>query len=88
MYKSINPFNDQLLAEFEIHNEDDVHDILKSLSKSYENLRVTSFIERLDIVKQIADKLENVKQECAELISTEMGKPITQSLGEIDKSIG
>lgn len=88
MYSSVNPYTDQHLEEFDCHSNEELHDILESLKRSYTDWKIISLDERLALVKEIGNKLENVKQECAELISTEMGKPLTQSLGEINKSIG
>ena len=50
--------------------------------------RKTTLPERLAIIKYCADRLESRQQDCAKLISSEMGKPIEQAKGEITKSIG
>ena len=44
--------------------------------------------QRINIITRCANLLDQHKHQCAELISTEMGKPITQSLGEVEKAIG
>ncbi len=44
--------------------------------------------ERFDKFAKIKSFLQQRKSNLAEIITNEMGKPIKESMGEVDKSIG
>ncbi|SDL18822.1 succinate-semialdehyde dehydrogenase / glutarate-semialdehyde dehydrogenase [Salinimicrobium catena] len=85
MIVSKNPYNGKVLAE---HKEFSSEDIIKALSKAdtaFKDWRKTSFEERSRLLLKVAKVLKENKQEYAETMTKEMGKPISQSLAEVEK---
>jgi len=84
-YLSINPTDLQFIAEFENISDAELEVKLNTSSKAFLNWKKLSLNQKLDYVKKIADVLLQNRQFHAETISREMGKPITQSIMEIEK---
>lgn len=83
--KSINPYNGKLINTFETQTNSDVDLQLDKASKRFDSWKLTSFSERKKLMLQVAQVLKSNKQEYAELITKEMGKPIKQAIAEIEK---
>ncbi|RKN81073.1 NAD-dependent succinate-semialdehyde dehydrogenase [Ulvibacterium marinum] len=82
---SINPFNNQKLYEFEELNAVQLKERIVQAQSAFQDWKTTSFSERSKLIRAVArDLMENTK-EYAEIITLEMGKPIVQSLAEIEK---
>lgn len=85
MKTSINPFNNQKLYEFEELNAVQLEERIVQAQSAFQDWKTTSFSKRSKLIRAIArDLMENTK-EYAEIITLEMGKPIVQSLAEIEK---
>lgn len=85
MIISKNPYNGEVLAE---HKEFSSEDISKALSKAdaaFKDWRKTSFEERARLLLKVAEVLKQNKRQYAETMTKEMGKPISQSLAEVEK---
>ncbi len=66
-------------------------DLLKNINSAHEafqNWKKVPFTERQKLLFKLADVLEKNKDKFAVLITSEMHKPISQSLAEIEKSAG
>jgi len=61
---------------------------INSAHKSFLDWKKVSFTDRQKLLLKLADVLEKDKDKFAELITTEMHKPISQSIAEIEKSVG
>ena len=83
--KSINPFTDEIIAEFEEHSEDQVNEILSKSEKAFRDWKSTSLQKRATLTQKLADILRQNKDEYARTITLEMGKAITESKAEIEK---
>ena len=88
MYVSENPFTQQHLADFECTTTTQCMQQLAELSTTFETYKHSTLEQRLAIITHCAKQLDQHKHEFAQLICTEMGKPITQALGEVEKAIG
>ncbi|MDA0525564.1 NAD-dependent succinate-semialdehyde dehydrogenase [Methanococcoides alaskense] len=82
---SINPANGTVNGEFEFHSPDKVDLILKRSSEAFQYWRSLKGAERAVYLENVAKVLRNDKQELAEAITMEMGKPIRQALAEVEK---
>lgn len=82
---SINPATGKEIATYDIDDEKKVERKLKSASKAFEDWRKSSFRERSVVLKSIAKELRANKRKLAELATAEMGKPIAQSIAEVQK---
>jgi len=82
---SINPATGEVLDTFELHNDQKIEKALKQADKAQQQWKGYSFKERGVVLKAIAAQLRKKKQQLAELATLEMGKPIKQSMEEVEK---
>lgn len=82
---SVNPATGKVLAEYEIYDEKKVANAVKQSQKAFEQWRELTLKQRGVVMKKIALQLRKDKQKLAELATAEMGKPIAQSLAEVEK---
>lgn len=85
MIVSKNPYTGEELKTFEELSPEAVDQALSSAEAAYKKWRKTGFQERAKLLQKAAGELRKNKQEYAETITKEMGKPITQSLAEVEK---
>ena len=84
--QSINPTNEMFIQEYpEISNEE-AHHIVDNVEKEWQNWRKSSFEERSKLMLALSRELKTNKTYYAKIITAEMGKPISESLGEVEKS--
>lgn len=86
--QSINPATEEMIGEFEILDRKTVSKTVKKARVALNDWKKTDISEREKIIKKFRNILEKRKNEIAELISREMGKPIKEAEGEIDGSFG
>jgi succinate-semialdehyde dehydrogenase/glutarate-semialdehyde dehydrogenase len=84
-FESINPLNDEKLGAYAAHSKEDIERGLKAASDRFTLWSRQNFEERGKVLKAVAAKLREQKQELATLATREMGKPIQQSLDEVEK---
>lgn len=85
MIKSINPYNQETVYEVA---ELDIKEVESGIDKADEQYKIwkeVSFSERSILMKAAGNEMRKNAREYAEIITQEMGKPITQSLAEIEK---
>ena len=85
--KSYNPANNELLGEIE---ETSLNEINNIFNKSKEASKTWDFLtleERISYIQKLYSVIKNKKQEFAELITNEMGMPISESLYDIDSGL-
>ena len=66
-------------------------DISKNINSAHQTFldwKKVPFVERQKLLLKLADVLDKNKEDYAKIITTEMHKPITQSVAEIEKSAG
>ncbi len=85
IFKSINPFSQQEIEEFSTHSSAEIEFIIESASISQKHWRTTSYDHRAQILTKTANLLLARKNQLALTITQEMGKPISQSISEIEK---
>lgn len=82
---SINPYSGEELKSYKNHTKKEVSDIIDNADKRFYSWRETSFSERKKLMLAAAAELKKNKQEYAETMTLEMGKPISQAIGEVEK---
>ena len=90
VFKSVNPKNGKLMKSFELLSNTKMHEKLDNSFKMYKYMRnqgEQGIVERFTKFQNIKEQMNNKKQTLAELITTEMGKPIKESIAEVEKSI-
>lgn len=83
--KSIDPYTLEIIAEYQEDEEREVLDKIERAERKFKKLGATSFKERSDRMLALAYVLEKRMDEAAMLMTREMGKPIAEARGEIDK---
>ncbi len=85
--KTLNPATGELIKEYTDMSEDEVSGIIKRANTAQKQWRKTSFDERAAYLCKIAAFLQEREQELGKLMTLEMGKPISQSIAEIEKCV-
>ncbi len=83
--ETINPTTNKLVKSFEKMRDEQVNEIIISSEKAYQYWRKTTFEHRAKLLKSSANVLRSNSKKYAEIMTLEMGKPISQSIAEIEK---
>lgn len=83
--ESINPATGKTIATYEPFEDHDVEEALSTASTTFESWRTRPLPERERLIASVGDLLRERTDEYAELMTREMGKPITQARGEVEK---
>lgn len=84
-YAVINPTDNQLVAAYDAESSEALDAKLVTAVQAQQNwASVTTVEQRAELLHKVADVHLKRRQELAEIITQEMGKPINQALGEID----
>jgi succinate-semialdehyde dehydrogenase / glutarate-semialdehyde dehydrogenase len=84
-FKSINPYNEEIIETYEGHNEEQLQDILDNSEKAFKNWSETTIAQRAELMIKVAGMLRKDVDTYARTITREMGKPIIESRAEIEK---
>ena len=82
---SLNPYTGEELKSYKNHTKKEVSEIIDKADKRFYSWRETSFSERKKLMLAAASDLKKNKKEYAEMMTLEMGKPITQAIAEVEK---
>jgi succinate-semialdehyde dehydrogenase/glutarate-semialdehyde dehydrogenase len=82
---SLNPYTGKEIKTYKNHTKQEVSDSIDKADKRFYSWRETSFSERKKLMLAAASELKKNKQEYAETMTLEMGKPIKQAIAEIEK---
>jgi succinate-semialdehyde dehydrogenase/glutarate-semialdehyde dehydrogenase len=85
---TVDPSTEQPLERFEPYSAQRIDAALERAASGFRAWRTTSFAERSKAMRKAAELLRARKTQYAELITHEMGKPIAESEGEIEKCAG
>ncbi len=83
--KSINPATNELIREYTAYTSEEVHKILQSVNNDWIKWKKSTFDERAKLIDKAAGILLKERDQCAALITAEMGKLIRESTGEVEK---
>lgn len=84
--ESINPTTGQALPTSVALTLDEVNSVIDKVAKGFAEWKIQSFAKRAAMLKAVAVSLRGNKQELADLMALEMGKPIKEGLAEVEKS--
>ncbi len=85
-YDVINPATEEVIGKASKAGEEDVNKALKSAEKGLEIWRSTSPWQRAKIIRKIADLMREKTDVLAKWLTLEVGKPLTESTGEVGGS--
>ncbi|ALM47560.1 succinate-semialdehyde dehydrogenase [Flavobacterium psychrophilum] len=83
--KTINPFNNNLVANYQYSSTIQVFEALKISQESFTNWSDLNVKNRIDFIKNLAFDLTRQQHLLAKRCTLEMGKPIKQSIAEVQK---
>ncbi|MFV8336264.1 NAD-dependent succinate-semialdehyde dehydrogenase [Flavobacterium sp. RSP29] len=86
VFKSINPFSQLIIAEHEVLTNTQLNQKLQLSERAFKNWKQTIFQQRADRMKKLANILREKKEELGLLITNEMGKVLSESISEVEKS--
>jgi succinate-semialdehyde dehydrogenase/glutarate-semialdehyde dehydrogenase len=86
--KSVNPYTQAVIAEHEVLTNAQLNQKIELAEKAFKNWRNTTFQERADKMQKVANILRARKEELGLLITNEMGKILSEGIGEVEKSAG
>ncbi len=82
---TINPATEEKIKEYELFTQKQLDTVIKNSREGFEKWKSHSVAYRSSIVKHIGEGLLKNKKSFAKLITEEMGKPIRESIAEIEK---
>ena len=88
VFKSINPFNQEIVGEYPVFNEIQIDAALNKAALMYPDWRSTPISKRAELLIQLAAVLRNNAEIYATHISLEMGKVYAEARAEIEKCAG
>ncbi|WP_421871925.1 NAD-dependent succinate-semialdehyde dehydrogenase [Marinoscillum sp.] len=84
-FKTINPATEETIEEYQYENPKSLTKKIEQSYKAWVSWKDTSFQYRSDLLLTLAKLLVNEKEDIGLLITQEMGKPLKQSIAEIEK---
>ncbi len=83
--QSINPYTEEVMKEFQLLDRDEVDRLVHASREAFSHWRDVPVADRARSIKRLGEVLRSEKRSYAELMTKEMGKPIKESLAEIEK---
>ena len=84
-YAVVNPATGETLKEYDTISDSDLSAAIDKVEDAYRNWSLkTSVAERAALVKRVGELHGERREELADIIVREMGKPMEQALGEVD----
>ncbi len=82
---SMNPYTGKEIKIYKNHSKKEIEEIIQKADRRFYTWRETSFAERKRLMLAAASELRKNKEEYAETMTLEMGKPISQAIAEVEK---
>ncbi|MEQ8415456.1 MAG: NAD-dependent succinate-semialdehyde dehydrogenase [Imperialibacter sp.] len=84
-FKSINPYNGQVIGTYEEQTTSQVDLMIEKAQSAFDKWRKVPVAERARLMAKAGAVLRDNVEEYAKMITLEMGKPISESRGEVNK---
>lgn len=84
-FKSVNPYNGEVLQTFTSQSKEEVESILEKAKYAFEKNRDITVAKRSKMMKKAGGLLSKNVEKYAKTISLEMGKPICEARAEVEK---
>ncbi|MFP4654675.1 MAG: NAD-dependent succinate-semialdehyde dehydrogenase [Methanohalobium sp.] len=82
---SVNPATEEVNKEFDYFSQEKIDEILKKSTEAFNEWKNLELSKRSEYLNNAASSLRERKEDLAQTITKEMGKPIRQSVSEIEK---
>src|SRR6478609_6951197 len=87
-FDNVNPADkSDVVGRFPLSGEEDVEDAVQSAKCGFEVWRKTPAPARGDVLRRVGDIMTRRKDEIADLMTREMGKPLTETRGDVQEGI-
>src|SRR5437868_1367122 len=84
-YAVVNPATGETVREYPTITDDELRDAIGRADRAHADWATSSTVdERAGLIRRVGEIHVAKRQELAEIIVREMGKPIEQALGEVD----
>lgn len=84
-FKSVNPYNGKQVGSYTSLSEDELDEKLNRSQIAFKSWQKAPLVERCLLIKKAGQVLRDNVEEYAKMITSEMGKPISESRGEVNK---
>ncbi|WP_016838519.1 aldehyde dehydrogenase family protein [Ureibacillus thermosphaericus] len=81
------PYTGEVIAKVAKASVQDVERAIEGAHEAFQTFKKTTAYERAEILYKVVDIMQKRKQEFAEILASEAGKPITAGLAELDRTI-
>lgn len=86
MLIAINPCTGQEVHRYPPMDDSQLNEAIKQSADAFKSWKLTDFSTRKQLLNRVAEKMREDKERLAQLMTIEMGKPITESYGEVEKA--
>ena len=83
--KTVNPATEEQIEEYDVMSKEKALSVCKESDKVFQMWKQLDISERINHFKNLAAILRKNKEKYARTMTMEMGKPITESLSEVEK---
>ena len=83
--QTINPFTSNQIKTYNLFKASEIESALDNAEKAFFNWKKIEISKRTKLLKKVRNSLLEEKEVLGKLMTEEMGKPITQSIAEIEK---
>lgn len=83
--RSTNPSNETIIQDYAPHSAEEIKLKINATAKAWEGWRKTTFNERAKAMFNLASILNSKKADLGRVITMEMGKPLKESIAEVEK---
>ncbi|EJR79829.1 hypothetical protein IK7_03388 [Bacillus cereus VD156] len=81
------PYSEETLAEIAQGTEEDVKEAVTAAKNAMTKMNKLSAYDRATILEKVAQKMDERREEFAEIIAKEAAKPIRAARGEVDRTV-
>ena len=86
--QSTNPHDKSIIGQLQVSSKEDVANAVNKAHKAFDSWRHKSIQQRLEYIDKFRGLVKKNKDEIAKIQTLEMGKPLSQSLDDIDFELG
>ena len=84
---SQSPYSEKVIKDYEPYNQNKTIKLINSAQESFIKWKSITIQARIDVIEKIKYNLISKKMDSAYKITEEMGKPITESIAEVEKCV-
>jgi glyceraldehyde-3-phosphate dehydrogenase (NADP+) len=82
-----NPYNDELIGTTWFASDDQLDQAIQAAVCAFESFRSTPTFERVELLKALAAKLRERRDDVIHIVAQEAGKPVKEATTEVDRGV-